>query len=207
MSESPVSAHIAAITSVVLPAPLESEHPSSLLSPTTAHTPRSRSGYVTASVKAPYPSTSTLRIDSCTGELLALPPPPPMDLALVPSTSAAATFAATSSSTDFPSSTTSAGKSTAFAYAAYRPEGPRDSAFGIRGGDVVVSYAISTAIPAARARSIRVGGLLAGFFVSSSGPVSSVPSGFVRARDGRVHRITSPALAPSGTSPSSPATT
>ena len=40
-SEVPVSAHIGAITSVVLPAPLLSAHLSSLLSPTTAHTPRS----------------------------------------------------------------------------------------------------------------------------------------------------------------------
>ena len=41
----PVKAHIGDITSVVFPAPLESEHVSVLFSPTTTHTPRDASGY------------------------------------------------------------------------------------------------------------------------------------------------------------------
>ena len=59
-SDLPVNAHMTAVTSVVLPAPLESAKPeSSRLSPTTHTTPRSLRGYVISSLNAPNPVIST----------------------------------------------------------------------------------------------------------------------------------------------------
>ena len=59
-SDLPVNAHMTAVTSVVLPAPLESANPeSSRLSPTTHTTPRSLRGYVISSLNAPNPVIST----------------------------------------------------------------------------------------------------------------------------------------------------